>query len=513
MGLFSTTNIEKLRVQGKTKKLIKILNSHKNYDLRREAASALGIIRDKSAVEPLIIALKSPGSRLKIDAAEALGDIGDDRALPALIQCLESESEDLIITAAEALGNIKNAEAIDPLLKLTENRLLHVKVAAIKALGMIGDEKVVDALNKFFWEDSDEVKTAVINALRDIGSENALKLLKQFYKASPPGIRQAAAKALTNLGFSPDKEHADDWTQETAEKPVYHLPAKLEALVKSKGDLPAIPDIVFKLNSMLYAPDCTLKDVAGLIKTDSALTARVVQVANSAYFSRGGVEIIDVQTAITRLGIYQMRNIVFAFSVLKQFDAAKLIDKRKFWKHSFVAAQIAKSLTNILRETEVVQEKAYMSGLMHDIGIAVMSYIIPGAYERFLRMTVGDKTDIHDFSLHREEREAFGTDHAVVGAAYIDHWWPVDNTIIHTVLNHHGKVEDEKLSRLAKIVIIANDYCMSVGIDNGVNFQLHLEPFDKDKFKTAGLSEEQIEKFYTVAEGEIEAADMLLSMK
>jgi|GEM_PF-419046 len=511
--MFFRPNIEKLRAKGKVDKLIKIVQSRTDYDTRRLAAGALGTLKDARAVEPLCGLLHSAGSRIRIEAAEALGSIGDKKAAAELIKCLKSEVEELRIAAAEALGNIRAEEALPHLAELAKSRIPALKKSAICAIGMIGVEQSVKILNRLFWEESEESKIDIVAAFKNIKAQSAIDALIRIYQSSSIQIRETAAGVLSQLGWKPDKEHADQWIASSEEIKSIPIPEKLQKLIDSKSDLPAIPEIVIKLNGLLSDPDVTLKDIGNLIKTEPSLSARAVKTANSAYFSRGAIEISDVQTAVTRLGVFQIRNLVFAFSLIKQFEAAKLIDRRKFWTHSLVAAQIAKALSKIIKQSEEEQEIAYMAALMHDIGIVVLMNIAPQAYERFLRTIVGNKICVPNFSLCREEDDAIGTDHAKIGAAYIDRWWPVDIKIVQAVLHHHQSPDKEKLPLLSKIVILANQYCHSIGLDNGVNFVVQPEPFDEQKFALIGMNDTQIKEFSQAADNEVEAAKMILSFE
>lgn len=513
MGIFGKPNIDRLLAAGKVKKLIKILTSDKWPELQIEAAEALGELGDKSAVEPLIEALAAGDGKLKMAAAEALGRIGAPAAGAELIATLQKPGyEALRITCLKALGNIRSKNAVEHIIGLLEAESRLTRISAVEALGNIGDKRALEPLARIVWTDSAELKIAIITALREIGGDLAVKVLMEIHKAGSPKVREAAASALSRLGWRPTRETADSWKAGEEDELTFEIPFKLMELIRGKGDLPAIPDIVLKLNRKLIDPECTLKNVGDLVKTDPALAARVIQVSNSAFYSRSPIKIADIQTAVTRLGIFQMRNIVFAFSILKQFDAARLVNKRKFWTHSFVAAQLAQSMVKVMNRPEAEQELAYLAGLMHDIGIPVMVHLMPGSYEEFLRRIVGDHSDDPEFSLHKEENKSFRTDHATVGAAYIHHWWPVDETVVKAVLHHHRRLDRRDNPFISMVVIMANEYCHSIGIDNGVSFQLHPKPIEVETFKLLEMTDDQIRRFiYTVKEN-VEAAEAVLSL-
>ncbi|MGB9872500.1 MAG: HEAT repeat domain-containing protein, partial [Anaerolineae bacterium] len=76
MFLFGPPNIEKMKARGDVKGLIKALGYEKDWEIRRDAARALGELKDARAVEPLIAALKDKDSDVREAAAEALDRLG-----------------------------------------------------------------------------------------------------------------------------------------------------------------------------------------------------------------------------------------------------------------------------------------------------------------------------------------------------------------------------------------------------------------------------------------------------
>jgi HEAT repeat protein len=112
---------------------------------RRNAAMALGKIKDSSAVEPLIAALKDEDLIVRRNAATALGQIQDARAVESLITALNDVSTIVRRNAAIALGQIKDANAVEPLIAALKDKDAIVRIKATTALGEIG-RPAVEAL-------------------------------------------------------------------------------------------------------------------------------------------------------------------------------------------------------------------------------------------------------------------------------------------------------------------------------------------------------------------------------
>lgn len=108
MGLFKT-NVKKLREKNDAEKLIDALK-HKDCDVRKEAAEALGVIGDKRAIEPLIEGLRDEDELVRERIAEALGNIGDTRAIKPLVQTYRHHRRGLdwivVWAAADALHKL-----------------------------------------------------------------------------------------------------------------------------------------------------------------------------------------------------------------------------------------------------------------------------------------------------------------------------------------------------------------------------------------------------------------------
>jgi HEAT repeat protein len=156
------------------------------------AASALGNLGDRRAVEPLIEALDDEYWNVKQSAALALGNLGDIRAIRPLIRALgEDEFAFARLAAASALsklgekkwetivkgdredykrlGNSGDHRAFEPLVKALKDKDWYVRKNAASALGNLGDKHAIEPLMKAYDEDIDKnVKMAIFNALKKL---------------------------------------------------------------------------------------------------------------------------------------------------------------------------------------------------------------------------------------------------------------------------------------------------------------------------------------------------------
>jgi len=193
MPLFGPPNIEKLKVKGNIKGLIKALGYKKDATIRREAANALGQISAREAEEALITAfvwdkdedvckaaahaLKKIGvhpvdlflheeTLIRSNIAEALGRIRDKNAVEPLIASLEDEYWGTRESAAKALGDIGNNRAVEPLIKALKDENWTVRENAAKALGKIGDKRAQKPLKEALNDEDWHVKQAASDSLK-----------------------------------------------------------------------------------------------------------------------------------------------------------------------------------------------------------------------------------------------------------------------------------------------------------------------------------------------------------
>jgi HD-like signal output (HDOD) protein len=144
-----------------------------------------------------------------------------------------------------------------------------------------------------------------------------------------------------------------------------HLQADIRA---NKITLPTLPEVALKVRDAMENDNVTGKEIADIITTDAALSARLLQVANSPLYA-GRVAIESVQMAVTRMGIRMVRQLVVNLAMKQMFQpTSDAMDKRlrDLWKESVGVAAIARALT--LQMSHLEPEQALLAGLIHNIG-------------------------------------------------------------------------------------------------------------------------------------------------
>lgn len=133
--------------------------------------------------------------------------------------------------------------------------------------------------------------------------------------------------------------------------------------------LPTLPEVALKARDVAEDPNASAANLARVINADVAMTARIIKVANSPIM-RGAREIQDVQSAISRLGMACISNLVTGLAMEQMFQATTdFVDKamRKSWAHSTEVAGIAHVICR--HYTKLKPDQATLAGLVHEIGI------------------------------------------------------------------------------------------------------------------------------------------------
>ena len=133
------------------------------------------------------------------------------------------------------------------------------------------------------------------------------------------------------------------------------------------GDLPSLPQIVLR---MLHAcnQEADYRELANLVGSDTALSARVLSLANSAFFN-AGKPVQSIERALLRLGIDNLRTLVITAALrqfLQELGADEWQQMRDFWRHSLATALLARTLSVLTRYAS--PDEAYLVGMLHNIG-------------------------------------------------------------------------------------------------------------------------------------------------
>ena len=194
------------------------------------------------------------------------------------------------------------------------------------------------------------------------------------------------------------------------------IPVQFEEL-KSSGSLPSPAGVGIKILEITRTDDFSAADMGQAIMSDSSLTGRILELANTA--DRAGQEpITTVSAATMRLGATTVRSLALAFSIISERDdgACKAFNYPHYWSRSLARAVAAKALAR--RVPGVSSEEAYVAGLLAEVGVLALATAHSETYARVLLET----RDEPRAAVREAEQRAFDIDHSVVSYCMMMDW-------------------------------------------------------------------------------------------
>jgi HD-like signal output (HDOD) protein len=266
---------------------------------------------------------------------------------------------------------------------------------------------------------------------------------------------------------------------------------ELAAAVLAVKDLPAMTDIVGDFLDAIQDPDWTARSVAAIIARDPAVTACILKVANSAYYSFQR-QVNSVENAVAVLGLKTVKNLVLAASVKSLNKRFGLIEKLLL-EDSIGSALAARTVA--LKTGRTDPEEAFLAGLMRHIGKIAMNNLEPDNYSQVIQGVYNQES-----SLGTLERKFFPYTHAAIGAALLDRWNFAPQLVATTLFHEEGQSAmqlDAETCRMIAIVNIAGRICLRLGIGQrqaDVTLDVPDHPAAKELSLDPALTEEVLDK-------------------
>ena len=192
---------------------------------------------------------------------------------------------------------------------------------------------------------------------------------------------------------------------------------RLRKIVDDIQDLPTLPTIASTVTRLVAAEDSTATDIAGMIGNDQSLTAKILKIANSAFYGLPK-DVRTLRAAIVLLGFNSIKNIVLAASVFEAFygqGSTGQLDRAALWTHSVACAAASKVIA--ARQQVADSEEVFFAGLMHDLGKVILDHYVHDAFAEVIQLARQRKC-----LLLEAERELLGVSHAEVGYWLADRW-------------------------------------------------------------------------------------------
>lgn len=242
-------------------------------------------------------------------------------------------------------------------------------------------------------------------------------------------------------------------------------------------DLMPLPFVAAELAQVAADGMSDARQMASTIQRDPALTARVLRMANSAFFTgRGRVQ--TVSEAAVRLGTRELRQMALAISVVQSHDGAGKelpLDAVGLWKHSLGCAVVARELASA--GGRAAPESAFLAGLLHDVGKMLFNEHFGREYVDVLAAARKGST-----ALHSHETDRLTLNHAEAAGPLLERW-RLPAPLADPILHHHrswealraeaGEGRDPAVTYLVKLADVLAKAC---GVGDGGDGTLEYVP-------------------------------------
>ena len=240
-------------------------------------------------------------------------------------------------------------------------------------------------------------------------------------------------------------------------------------ILNSIKELPPMPKIIYKAREVMANPMSGFKEIAEVIETDQAIAAKVLQVANSAYYGLSGM-VSSIHQATVVLGhktLEQLITMVSATSLLGSHLKGYRMGSGILWQHSLAVALCSRLIAN--DRAPALGNDAFSVGLIHDAGkLALDRYIL----ERKAQVDQALSTGVTFLEV---EKQVLGFDHTELASDLCTKWKLPENHVS-AMRFHHDPVASDG-NQLAYIVHTANHIAQQSGIGSSMDAALYeLDP-------------------------------------
>jgi putative nucleotidyltransferase with HDIG domain len=239
------------------------------------------------------------------------------------------------------------------------------------------------------------------------------------------------------------------------------ITATIRERVQRIDTMPAIPAVFLPLLKMLGSSTEEVKvdEVVRLVSYDNTIAAQCLRVASSPLFGLAQLP-QSIKSAVMSLGLRRVETILLTCCLGQAFPAEKwALDPDVFWRHSLGCAMVCRKFSEKLAKVDV--EKAYMAGLLHDLGFMVncmaFSKEFAGAMERACR---------EEIPLHEAELATMGFTHCETGQALAEKW-KLGDDIVEVIAHHHAVEQSRKAQPLVALVHLSDLLCRMRGLGYG----------------------------------------------
>jgi putative nucleotidyltransferase with HDIG domain len=205
--------------------------------------------------------------------------------------------------------------------------------------------------------------------------------------------------------------------------------------------------------------DVNVDEVVRLVSYDNTIAAQCLRVASSPLFGMAKPP-KSIKGAVISLGVRRVETILLTCCLGQVFPATKwVLDPEAFWRHSFGCAMVCRKFSEKLTNTD--HEKAYMAGLLHDVGFMVNCLAFPQEFAAAMEDACRE-----GMALDEAEQARMGFTHCATGEA-LARKWNMDEDVIDVIAHHHTVGQGGAAQPLVALVHLSDLLCRMRGLGYG----------------------------------------------
>jgi putative nucleotidyltransferase with HDIG domain len=229
--------------------------------------------------------------------------------------------------------------------------------------------------------------------------------------------------------------------------------AQIRERVKNIETLPTIPAVFLPLLDLLNLPPDRVKldEVVKLVSYDNTIAAQCLRVASSPLFGLAKAP-DSIKAAVISMGLRRVQTILLTCCMGNAFPTKNWsLDPAVFWRHSLGCAMVCQKFSEKLGAAD--GEKAYMAGLLHDIGFLANCIAFPQEFSLAVAQAAQEQTPLDD-----AERATMGFTHCESGSALAESWH-LGEDMVQVIAHHHNPERSTAAQPLVALVHLSDLLC------------------------------------------------------
>ncbi len=280
---------------------------------------------------------------------------------------------------------------------------------------------------------TDQATREIIIRARKLGANGFIN--KPFDK---PSLIKQVKQALNIHDLNPTRKTPPATAARTAGSKnklglkVIDAERRKSQIMQKIEEIPSLPAIVYKVMELVNSEKSNAADFEKVVVQDQALAARMLRMANSAFYSLSR-KVSTINDAVVYLGHNTIRSLVLGASTSALFKRALPAygyQREGLWLHANIVASLSRKVAAAAHLTSEEIENCYVAGLLHDIGKLVLGPFAQKEADSFSAMLAAGR------EITEIEQELLGFSHADIGRILLDRW-KLPRNLVETVELHH----------------------------------------------------------------------------